>query len=42
MPARKIYNNQKNVTDIIVDETNQRIVIAGIHTENGSKKAKWE
>ena len=40
--ARKIYNSQKNVTDIIVDENKKRLVIAGIHTETGSKKGKWE
>jgi len=41
-PARQIYNNQKNVTDIIIDENKKRIVIAGIHTDSGSRKAKWE
>ena len=31
VPARKVYNSQKNVTDIIIDDNKKRLVIAS-HT----------
>ena len=41
IPTRKIFNGQKSVTGIIVDEDKKRISVEVIHADNGALYKNW-
>ena len=42
MTARGIFNDHKNVASLIINTNNTRWIMAGIHSDNGNKKSKWD
>ena len=39
-PAREIFNDEKQVTSIIEGDMGKKLILAGIHMENGMRKEK--
>ena len=40
-PTRQFMNNHKQVTSLIRNEKGNKVILAGIHADNGNGKKKW-